>query len=231
MNLLTQLFSGSGVSSITLSHFIAVMAGSVLLGLFISGIYMLTHKKEGFAADFVVTLIMIPAIISIIILLIGDSVASAFSLAGAFSLIRFRSAPGDPKDISYIFFSVAVGLACGLGYIAYAAVFAVILCMIMVILNLVKYGKNGQQSMVLKITVPEDLNFYGLFDDVLNRYTTSWTMKRIKTSEFGSLFEVIYNIKFKEKMSGKDFIDELRALNGNLNIILTLSDYEDKVYA
>ena len=121
---------------------------------------------------------MLPAIIAVIILLVGNNVARAFSLAGAFSLIRFRSAPGDPKDIAYVFFTLGVGLACGMGYIGYAVLFAMILCAAMAILQIVHFGQPKTARMTLKITVPENLNFHGLFDDLLERYTVFWTRKR-----------------------------------------------------
>ncbi|MCH5185649.1 MAG: DUF4956 domain-containing protein [Oscillospiraceae bacterium] len=226
MNSLNNILSQTAVQNITVTNLLCVLGMSALLGLFVSGIYIFTHRRECRSSDFTVSLIMIPCIISVIILLVGNSVASAFSLAGAFSLIRFRSAPGNPKDISYIFFSVAVGLACGLGYIFYAAVFSVFLGIVMVILQSIKFGKNNNKNMILKITVPEDLNYPGLFDKVLDKYTRSWIMKKVKTREFGALFEVIFDITFNEDMPQKDFLDELRCLNGNLNIILTLSDSE-----
>lgn len=229
MNLLNNILSGT--QTISISNLLLILTSSIILGLVISAVYMLEHKKTGYSPDFIITLVMIPCIISVIILVVGDSVASAFSLAGAFSLIRFRSAPGGPKDIAYVFFTVAIGLVCGMGHIFYAALFTVFLSLIMIVLNALKFGISRQHNMALKITVPENLNFSGLFDDVLNKYTKSWTMKRVKTSEFGALFEVIFDISFNENMQEKDFLDELRCLNGNLNIALTLSDSEDKSFA
>ncbi|MCX7715318.1 MAG: DUF4956 domain-containing protein [Clostridia bacterium] len=228
--MLDFLLSSATGESLTFSNTLSVLVGALMLGFIISIVYINTHKDEGYAPSFAVTLIMLPVIISIIILLVGNNVARAFSLAGAFSLIRFRSAPGDPKDIAYVFFTLAVGLACGMGYIGYAVIFAVILCAVMIILKAVNYGIPKKDSMLLKITVPENLNFQCLFDDVLNKYTDSWHMKRVKTSDFGALFEVVYNIEIRKDASQKDFIDELRCLNGNLNISLTLSEFEDKVY-
>jgi len=203
---------------------ISVLGASLILGILISIVYIKTHKEEGYTASFTVTLIMLPAIIAIIILLVGNNVARAFSLAGAFSLIRFRSAPGDPKDIAYVFFTLAIGLACGIGYIGYAVIFAIILCAVMVVLNHINYAEPKDMSMTLKLTVPEDLNFQNLCDDILEKYTNSWKMKRVKTSEFGTLFEVVYNIELKQEVDQKKFIDELRCRNGNLNISLILND-------
>lgn len=224
--MLESLFSSSASDTLTLTTSIATLGAALVLGLFISLIYIQTHKKEGYSAGFPITLIMLPAIISIIILLIGDNVARAFSLAGAFSLIRFRSAPGEPKDIAYVLFTLGIGLACGMGYFTYAAVFAVILCLVMVILNYTNFAKPTSSAMQLKITVPENLNYQGLFDDVFMKYTNSWTLKRVKTSDFGTLFEVDYSIVFKKTMNQKEFIDKLRCRNGNLNIVLTLREYE-----
>lgn len=216
--------------SVSFSNIFMIVVSSVLLGLIVSIAYMFTHRKEGWIQSFTITLVMLPAIVAIIILLVGSSVARAFSLAGAFSLIRFRSAPGDPKDISYVFFTVAIGLACGMGYIPYAALFAVLLCVIMVVLELTQYGAAKSSMMTLKITIPENLNFKNLFDDIFLKYTKTYKMKRVKTIEFGSLFELTYNIKLNDDCDQKALIDELRTRNGNLSISLNLLPQEDKVY-
>lgn len=228
--MLESLFSSGIAESLTLVKTLAILGAALGLGVFISLVYISTHKQEGYAPSFPVTLIMLPAIISIIILMIGDNVARAFSLAGAFSLIRFRSAASDPKDIAYVFFTLAVGLTCGMGHIGYAALFAVILCGVMMILTRINFAKPGNASMQLKVTVPENLNYQDLFDDIFNRYTDSWNLKRVKTSDFGSLFNLLYRIQLKEDCSPKDFMDELRCRNGNLDISLTMSEYEEKVY-
>lgn len=226
--MLDTLFTSAIGESLTLPAMLAGFGAALVLGLFISLVYLKTHKIEGYSAGFVITLIMLPAIIAVIIMLIGNNVARAFSLAGAFSLVRFRSAPGDPKDIAYVFFTLAVGLACGLGFIAYAVIFAAVLCLAMVILTYTHFAQQKSTNMHLKITIPENLNFQGLFDDILNTYTDSWTLRRIKTSEFGTLFEVSYIIGLKTAANQKKFIDELRCRNGNLNISLTMKEFEER---
>lgn len=140
--MLDALFSSSLVESLSFKGLIIVILSALTLGLCISLVYRKIHKNEEYSASFTVTLIMLPAIISMIILLVGNNVARAFSLAGAFSLIRFRSAPEDPKDIAYVFFTLGVGLACGMGYIGYATLFAAILCGAMALLWKMDYGKN-----------------------------------------------------------------------------------------
>ncbi len=227
--MLESIFSSTTEGdTLTLVSMLFSLGTALLLGLVVSLAYIYTHKKEGYSSGFVITLIMLPAIIAIIIMLIGNNIARAFSLAGAFSLIRFRSAPGDPKDIAYVFFTLAVGLGCGMGYLAYSALFAIILCLVMIVLNQINFAKSKTSIMQLKINVPENLNFQGLFDDILNKYTNSWTLKRVKTSDFGTIFEVAYNLSLKEAIDQKNLFDELRCRNGNLNITLTQRDYEDR---
>ena len=207
----------------TFTNVIIVLATSIILGLIISLSYIKTNSKEGFGSNFSITLIMLPVIIAIIILLVGNNVARAFSLAGAFSIIRFRSAAGDPKDIAYIFFTLAVGLSCGMGYIGYSILFTFVLCAVMLGLEEINFGTNKEKTMQLKIVVPEDLNFEGIFDDILNQYTNSYNIERVRTRDFGALFEITYLVRLKEDASSKDLIDELRCKNGNLNISLTSS--------
>jgi hypothetical protein len=223
-------FSGIMNVSVSFGNVIIIVLSSVLLGLIVSIAYMFTHRKDGWIQSFTITLVMLPAIVAIIILLVGSSVARAFSLAGAFSLIRFRSAPGDPKDISYVFFTVAIGLACGMGYIPHAALFAVIVCLVMFVLEFTKFGAARSSMMTLKVTIPENLNFKNLFDDILGKYTKMYKMKRVKTIEFGSLFELTYTIKLNDNCDQKALIDELRTRNGNLTVSLNMLPQEDKVY-
>lgn len=230
-NTLQTIISSSNGASFTLTNVLIIIMSSIMLGLAISIAYIKTNRKNGYSANFPITLIMLPVIISIIILLVGNNIATAFSLAGAFSIIRFRSAPGDPKDIAYVFFTLAVGLTCGLGYIGYAVIFTIILCTLMFILNLTKFGVPKTKIVQLKIIVPEDLNYEEAFDEILNNYTNSWHIENIKTRDFGSLFELTYKINLKENANQKNFLDELRCRNGNLNITLTLSGFDEKVHS
>lgn len=222
---LEELLSASVADSFTLSSVMTVVISGLVLGLAISLVYMKTYRDGEYSGNFAVTMIMLPAIIAMIILLVGSNIARAFSLAGAFSLIRFRSAPGDPKDIAYVFFTLGVGLACGMGYILYAAIFAAILCLIMVLLGITDYGAHKGSSMKLKITVPENLNYRGVFDETLNKYTAKYVLSQTKTTEFGNLFELTYIVNMKEESDQKNFIDELRCLNGNLSIALTQREF------
>ncbi len=227
--MLDTLFSTTIAEALTFGTTILIILSALALGLCISLVYMITHKKEEYAASFTVTLIMLPAIIAMIILLVGNNVARAFSLAGAFSLIRFRSAPGDSKDIAYVFFTLGVGLACGMGYIGYAALFAFILCSVMIVLTKLNFGSKHESPMRLKIVLPEDMDYQGVLDDVLDEYTTTSKLRKIKTTEFGSLFEITYDITLKNTADSKCFIDKLRCKNGNLNVILFMREDNELV--
>lgn len=206
------------------------MLTALLLGGFISFIYAKTAKSGTASQNFTWTLIFLPIVISVIILLIGSNVARAFSLAGAFSIIRFRSAPGDPKDITYVLFTMAAGLACGVGFYGYAVLFTVILCMIMLLLSKTRFGSPKAEEKLLQITIPEDLDYDGVFDDLFKNYTNGSDLKKIKTTALGSLYQLTYIIKTKDGMNTKEFIDALRCRNGNLNISLSMYSENTDLY-
>lgn len=213
----------------SMQNFCIVMAVCFAIGFVISLVYIFTHKKSGYAASLPITLIMLPPIIAIIIMLVGNNVARAFSIAGAFTIIRYRSVPSDPKDIAFVFFTLATGLGCGLGYIGISIIFTVLMCLVMIILYVSKYAAPKAAAMTLKVTVPEDLNYNGFIDDILEKYTNSFHLKRVKTVDFGAMFEIVYIIQMKPDVNQKDFIDEIRCRNGNLTVALTLREFEDSV--
>ena len=193
----------------------------------IACVYMLTYKCGVYSQGFVLTLVMMPIIISIIIMLVGSNVARAFSLAGAFSIIRFRSNMGDPKDVAYIFFTMAIGLALGVGFAAHAVLFAIMLCLIMFLLSKTNFGNKKNVPKLLKIMMPENMDYEGAFDDIFEKYTTMHEMRRVRTADLGSLLEVQYNILRKKDTSEKNLIDELRCRNGNLTITISMKEEEN----
>ena len=224
--MLETIISSTTGESFTLANTLIILFASIILGLIISLVYIKNNEKDTYSNGFALSLVMLPVIISIIILLVGNNVARAFSLAGAFSIIRFRSAPGDPRDITYVFFTLAVGLACGMGFIGYAFIFTVILCLLTLILTKLNFATPKTSLSRLKITVPEDLNFEGVFDEILTKYTDSYKIETVKTKDFGSLFELHYILNLKKDVSQKELLDELRVRNGNLNISLTFAGFD-----
>lgn len=232
-DIFSSIFERDAVTSQTtnlgLGTFLLCVLVSFAIGMGISIVYMLTHKKEGFAQSYAITLIMLPPIVTVLLMLI-DTTAGGLAIAGVFTLTRFRSIAADPKDVCYVFLSMASGVICGRGYLTYAILFFVIMAAVMVALSLFNYAAPRSSEMTLKISIPENLNYDGLFDPVLDRYTESWRLRRVKTVNFGSMFDCIYSIQLPHNVDQKKFIDELRTLNGNMTVTLTLFRYDDRMY-
>lgn len=204
----------------TVGALLAVVGSALGFGLVLSLVYLFSCRNELYSKGLSITLVLLPVIIGTVIMLVSDSFARAFGLAGAFSIIRFRSTQGNPKDLVYIFAGLAIGLACGMGYILCAAIITVFICAILLVLGLVNYGSSKTPPMLLKISVPESLNYVGVFDECLAKYTKTWKLVKVKSSNFGTMFDLTFDIKFKNDTNTKEFIDELRTINGNLNILL-----------
>ena len=213
-------------SGIDFLSIIIIIFTSIVLGLILALTYIFTHRKESYSPIFTTTLILLPTVVSIIIVLVSNNIARAFSLAGIFALTRFRSEQQDTKDIAYVFTTIAIGLSTGLGYIAYGVLITLILCLLLIILDVSKFSMLGNKSKTLKIIIPEDLNFDNLFDDIFEKYCRSYQLNKSRTTDFGTLFELTYTIVFKKNISEKAFIDEIRTRNSNLNVILTLRKYD-----
>jgi hypothetical protein len=192
------------------------ITASLILGIIIALFYM---YKGSYNKQFVITLVLLPAIVGAVISIVNGNLGTGVAVMGAFSLVRFRSIPGTAKEIGYIFFSMAVGLATGMGYLPYAAVFTVIVGLISILLNASRFGELKKPVKQLKITIPENLEYSGLFDDLFAQYTSFKKLKRVKTTNLGSLFQLHYDIILKDELKEKEFIDKIRCRNGNLDII------------
>jgi len=153
-------------------------------------------------------------------MLVGSDIAKAFTLGGVFALVRFRSVPGDSKDIASVFFAMVSGLATGMGYVLFAVIFTVGVGVLYFILQISGYGTKKNPPKQLKITVPENLNFTGAFDDLFMEYSYGAKIERIRTTNLGTLYELTYSITMKEEANEKEFLDSIRCRNGNLNIVL-----------
>lgn len=212
------------VNAINVQGAILSILLAIALGLIICMAYIFVTRDMERSSSFLLSLIILPAVVSVVILLIGNNIARAFSMAGAFTLVRFRSAPGDSKDITFVFLALAVGLGCGLGFLTFAGVVTVMLSLIIVLFHKFSFSNIKIKRRQLKITIPEDMNFEGAFDDLFQKYTTKFDLERVKTTNMGTLFELTYGIHMKEGCNQKEFIDELRCRNGNLNISLSILD-------
>lgn len=223
-SILSNFSSSTGDVSISIAKTLICIAVALILGLVISVAYLLTTSKRERSGSFIMSLIILPTIVAVVILLIGGNLARAFSMAGIFTIVRFRSIPGDSKDISFVFLTMAVGLGIGLGFLTLSAIIALIVGMAIVVIKLSKFGLPTQKEMRLRITIPEDMNYQGAFDDLFKKYTDYYVLQKVKTTNMGTLFEIVYDIVMKEGNVEKEFIDSLRCRNGNLTIQLGVKD-------
>jgi len=197
----------------------------LLLGLVIALFYM---YKSSYNKQFVVTLTLLPAIVGAVISIVNGNVGTGIAVMGAFSLVRFRSIPGTAKEIGFIFFSMAVGLATGMGYVLYAAVFTVLIGLVSLLLSASGFGEPRRPRKQLRVTIPESLDYTGLFDDLFAEFTATHKLKRVRTTNMGSLFQLSYEIVLKDEAREKEMIDQFRCRNGNLDIVCGyLSDASD----
>lgn len=215
--MLKSIFStDTALASITSIQFFECMLASLVLGILIALIYMF---KNSYNKNFVITLALLPAVVQLVIMLVNGNLGAGVAVMGAFSLIRFRSVPGSARDIGSIFTAMAVGLATGMGYIFLALIFLIAMAVMNVLFHLTKFGGANEKRKQLSITIPESLDYTGIFDDVLNQYTKSSQLTRVKTTNMGTMFELTYLIQLNENDEEKKFIDELRCRNGNLKIV------------
>lgn len=203
-------------TTITIEGFLICTVISLVLGIAAAGIYM---YKNIYNKSFVITLALLPAMIQIVIMLVNGNLGTGMAVLGAFSLVRFRSVPGSAKEISSIFFAMAIGLATGMGYIGYAVIFLLIIGLATVVLTCTSFGELKMEEKELKITIPENLDYNGIFDDLFEKYTNNVQLNLVKTTNMGSLYELQYRILLKDENSEKELLDELRCRNGNLNIV------------
>ena len=203
-------------TEITLNAFFICTAASLLLGL---GIALLCMYKSSYTQSFVITLAMLPAVVQVIIMLVNGNIGAGVAVAGAFGLVRFRSTPGTAKEIGMIFLCMTIGLATGMGYVLLAALFFGVMAVFVLALSRLRFGGGNENERELKITIPENLDYEGLFDDLFQQYTRSVRLDRVKTSNMGTLYELEYRVVLKDVEAPKAFLDELRCRNGNLNIV------------
>lgn len=222
--MLNEIFSGlfdSGYTTvITVENFLLCIFVSLLLGILLAAAYAV---KSSSTKSFLMTLAILPAIVCVVIMMVNGHIGAGVAVAGAFSLVRFRSAPGSAKEIVAIFLAMGTGLISGMGYLGYAALFAIIMAAILVVYNIIESsgGNRITRHKSIKITIPEDLDYTGAFDDIFDEYTSRYELVRVKTTNMGSMFRLTYNVCLRDPKREKELIDKLRTRNGNLEIMVS----------
>ena len=201
--------------SITLESFLICVFAALVLGLLTALVFTAHGHHTG---SLTLSLAMLPPVVALIIMLVNGNIGAGLAVAGTFALVRFRSVPGSAKEITGLFFAVSLGLACGMGYVAVAGIFFVIIALFLILLERLRFGQDNPGQRQLKITIPENLDYDGLFDDLLDEYAIEYELIRVRTTNMGTLYELTYNILLRGRTISKEFIDQLRCRNGNLTV-------------
>lgn len=209
-----SILNSAAFSSNEFVQVLVCVGAAALSGLIVALCYMFRSR---YSSGFVCTLILLPIVVGAVIMLVNGNIGTGIAVAGTFTLVRFRSFQGTSREIAALFTAMASGLAAGTGQIGFLIVFTLIMGAVMLLLTLVRFGETGDKS-ILKIDVPEDMDFENAFDDILKKYTASYTLISSKTVSMGSIYEIKYEICLKPESGIKEMIDEIRCRNGNLTV-------------
>lgn len=202
------------------------MTAALLLGLVISVVYHITSEEPG---RFTVVIAVMPLLVTAVIMIVNGNLGTSVAVLGAFGLVRFRSATGSAWEIVFLFFSMAVGLAVGMGFISLAAIITVSVGVLLVILEKTGYGQGVSRQRDLKITIPEDLHYADLFDDLFQKYAKNVQFRRVKTTNMGTMYELNYRLELRNPGDEKTFIDQIRCRNGNLTVSMGVVEREKNI--
>lgn len=224
-NLFRGIFDTELISTISVTDFLLCVAVALLAGIIQALSY--TYRTR-YTKSFIVTLALLPAIVCIVIMMVNGNIGAGVAVAGTFSLVRFRSVPGTAKEIASVFLAMASGLIAGMGYLAFSLLFTVVMCAVSIFYNSLDFGTGRKAALckTLNITIPEDLNYTEVFEEILDKYTSTHDLIRVKTTNLGSMFRLTYQITLIDPMKEKEMIDDLRCRNGNLEISVCRQETE-----
>ena len=205
-------------NNLTISDLLICSGVSLVLGFIIAIVHKITSK---YSKNFLITLTVLPILVMTIIFMTNGNLGTSIAIVGAFSLVRFRSLPGTSKEIMSIFFSMTIGLAMGMGAIIFAIIMTILVSLVIIILSKTKFGEKNSNEKILKVVLPEDMDYETVFDEVFKKYLNNYKLNNVKTINMGSLFELSYTINEKNDISEKQFIDDIRVRNGNLKVSLS----------
>ena len=206
----------------------ALIAAGVALVLGIA--LAITHKLTSQTTKgFLITLATLPLLVMAVMIMINGNLGTSIAILGAFSLIRFRSLQGHAKDLLAVFFAMMIGLACGMGHILFGTVITIIAILAIVLFTYTRFLEPDRHERVLKIVIPEDMDYDEVFDSIFKKYTSYHRLVRMKTMNMGSLYKLTYDVKIKHGVKEKDFLDAIRVKNMNLKVLLSEPLSEEEV--
>ena len=219
-NLFKGLFDTDLTAVISVTDFLLCLGASLVIGILMAFAYM---YRTRYTKSFVVTLALLPAVVCVVIMMVNGNVGTGVAVAGAFSLVRFRSVPGTAKEICTLFLAMGAGLIAGMGYLGFALLFTAVMCIMFVLYNRLDFGtkKNAATFKTFTITIPEDLDYSGIFDDIFTEFTTTHDLVRVKSTNMGSMFKLTYTVMLRDVTREKEMIDKIRCRNGNLEIAVS----------
>lgn len=219
-SLFKGLFDSEFAVTISVKKFLLCIGVSLVLGIIMAVCYV--YRKR-YTKSFVIALAMLPVVVCVVIMMVNGNVGTGVAVAGAFGLVRFRSAPGTAEEIGALFIAMGTGLITGMGYLGFACLYTIIMCVVLILLNFLDFGEKKRNAAykTLSITIPENLNYSGVFDDIFSEHTVSCELTQVKTTNMGSMFRLTYDVVLRDVLREKEFIDKLRCRNGNLEITVS----------
>ena len=212
------------VATISMENCLISLGVAIILGIIVSLVHKLTTKTT---PNFLLTVAVLPVLVEAVIMLINGNLGTSLAVAGAFSLIRFRSMPGNSKEIITVFWSMAIGLACGMGYVLYAAMMTIIVAILIIIANKIFSKLEDKSRRKLKVVIPENLDYSEVFDDIFSKYTDKVELQKVKTTNMGSTFELTYMVTIKSNINEKNFLDDIRVRNANMLVMLEREEFSE----
>lgn len=215
-----SILDGS-VGTLSIINALICILAALILGIVIALVHI---KTSEYSKNFIITLSILPVLVQVVMFMVNGNLGTSVAVLGAFSLIRFRSIPGNSREITSVFFAMSIGLALGMGHILFAVIITLIVSTVIFILSKTSFGEKNNNNRILKIDIPENLNYITAFDEIFDKYLKEVNMYKVKTTNMGSMYELSYKIKLNDNSKEKEFIDELRCRNGNLKILLSFQE-------
>ena len=224
--MLESIFESANNATISLGDCVICIGVAILLGIVISLTHKFTTKST---PNFLLTLAILPVLVQVVILLINGNLGTSLAVAGAFSLIRFRSMPGNSKEIISVFWAMTIGLALGMGYVAYSVIVTVIVAVLFVVLSKIIEDSSDNLKRKLKVVIPENLDYEEVFNDIFEKYTDKCELQKVKTTNMGSMYELSYFVTLKKGKKAKELMDDIRVRNGNMLVMVERAIVEEEV--
>lgn len=227
-NIFDGIFDANNQYVISIDKFLLCMGVTLIIGLMIALVYAF---RSHYTKSFFITLWILPVVVCVVIMMVNGNIGAGVAVAGAFSLVRFRSIAGNAKEISVIFLAMTVGLIAGMGYLAYAFLFSVVICIVLFVCQFIKLPlkKKHMAEKTLRITIPEDLDYSGLFDEIFAEYVADYHLTSVKTTNMGTMIKLKYNITEKDVTKEKAMIDAIRIKNGNLEVAISEQEVSNEL--